>query len=306
MIKQSFSSSKQSLSTIKLTVSIVNYNAGDYLVKCIKSLDDVHQEVEMEVWIVDNASTDDSIEKVKKLKTSFKINYILNDQNLGFGKAHNQVLKNLKSEFVLILNPDVELEKGNLAGVISYMDASPEVGAATGEIILGNGQIDLTAHRGFPTPWASFKYFLLKDDSLYHLTYKNMHQIHEVDAISGAFFMTKKSVLDKIGYFDEDYFMYAEDIDLSFRIKQAGFKIIYIPSIKILHHKGISTGLKKHSQHQTTATLETRRKMTGYFYDTMTIFYKKHLAHKYPFFINWLVYLGITAKKYLAKRKLTV
>ncbi len=289
---------------VKLTVSIVNYNAGDYLVKCLDSLAKIKNETSMEIFVIDNASKDNSIKNAKKMFP--KIHYILNKENLGFGKAHNQVLKNLKTEYVLILNPDVELGKGNLTTSISYMDANPEVGAVTGEILLSDGKVDLTAHRGFPTPWAAFKYYVLKDDSLYHLSTKNMHQIHEVDAISGAFFLTRKKILDNIGLFDEDYFMYAEDIDLCYRIKQAGCKIMYLPSVKILHHKGVSSGLKKHTQGVTTATVETKQRSLNAFYSTMKIFYQKHMAQKYPTPINWLVYLGINLKWWLAKRKLTV
>ncbi len=289
-----------------LTISIVNYNTGKYLLRCLKSLELDAADINLEVWVVDNASVDNSIELVKKTKFTYPIHFILNDQNLGFGQAHNQVLKNINSELVLILNPDVEVKKEDLKILVNYLNKNPDVGAITPEIILSNGKIDLTAHRGLPTPWASFKYFVFKDDSLYHLTNLDLTKIHEIDAITGAFLLTRKSVLEKVGLFDEDYFMYAEDIDLCFRIKKAGYKIIYFPEIKVLHHKGISTGLKKHSLEQSTATLETRQKMTGYFYSTMKIFYKKNLAHNYPFFINWLVYLAINLKWFLAKRKLTV
>lgn len=291
---------------VKLTISIVNFNTGDYLLRCIESLEKSKDEADISLFIVDNASTDDSIEKVKNKKIDLKIEYILNQQNLGFGKAHNQVLKKLNSQYILILNPDVEVKKGDISKILEFMEENPEVGAATPEIILSNGKVDLTAHRGFPTPWASFKYFIFGDDSLYHLTNQDLTKIHEVDAITGAFLLTRKSVLDKVGGFDEDYFMYAEDIDLCFRIKKAGYKIMYLPTVKVLHHKGISTGLKKHSQEQSTASLETRKKMTGYFYSTMKIFYKKHYAKNYPFFVNWLIYLAINLKWFLARRKLTV
>jgi GT2 family glycosyltransferase len=291
---------------LKLTISIVNYNAGDFLIRCVESIQKVSSEAAIEVYVVDNNSTDDSIEKLKNKNLNLKIKYILNKENLGFGKAHNQVLTQIKEGYVLILNPDVELKTGDLKECLDYLEDHPEVGAVTPEILLTNGEVDLTAHRGFPTPWASFKYFVLKDDSLYHLSKLNLKEIHEVDAITGAFFLTKTEVLKKVGFFDEDYFMYAEDIDLCFRIKMAGLKIMYLPTIKVLHHKGVSTGLKKHSQHITTATIETRKKMTNYFYSTMKIFYKKNLAKDYPFFINWLVYLGIDIKWWLAKRKLIV
>lgn len=288
----------------KLTISIVNYNAGIYILNCLKSLQAVKDEVSMEIYVVDNASTDDSIEKIIKEFPEVKV--IENKENLGFGKAHNQVLKIAETEYILILNPDVEIEKGVLKTAVEFMNHHTSVGVVTGQVILSDGRIDLTAHRGLPTPLAAFKYYFLKDDSLYHLSKSDMSLPHEVDSVSGAFLLTRKSILESVGYFDEDYFMYAEDIDLCYRISTAGYKIMYLPGIKILHHKGISTGLKKHTQQQTTATLDTRKKMTGLFYDTMKIFYKKHLAKNYPFFINWIVYLGIDTKHFLAKRKLIV
>lgn len=287
----------------KLTISIVNFNAGSYIIDCLKSLDKVKSEVDFITYVVDNASTDDSLKKIKQEK--FPIKIIQNSENLGFGKAHNLVLKQLSTPLCLLLNPDCVLEPGTLATMIKFMDGNPKVGAATCQMLQGDRKVDLVAHRGFPTPFASFLYFL-GNDSLYHLTNKDLHSVHEVDAISGAFFLTRKEVLDKVGYFDEDYFMYAEDIDLCFRIKQGGFKIMYVPTVSVLHHKGISSGLKKHTQEKTTADLSTKLRSLNAFYETMKIFYKKHYESKYPFFVNWLIYLGINTKWQLAKRKLTV
>jgi GT2 family glycosyltransferase len=286
----------------KLTVSIVNYNTGDYLMRCLKSLDE--SDVSMEVWVVDNASVDDSVEKAKKKFP--RVRFILNSENLGFGKAHKQVLEKLETEYVLILNPDVEFGKSIISDVIKYMEKNPEVGAATPKIVMSNGELDWAAHRGLPTPWASFKYFFLKDDSLYHLSQADFSKPHEVDAISGSFLLTRKDILKKTGLFDEDYFMYAEDIDLCYRIQRAGYKIMYLPELEVLHHKGISSGLKKHSQGETSATIETKKRSLNAFYKTMLIFYRKHLAQNYPFFINWAVYLAINVKWWLAKRKLVV
>lgn len=287
----------------KLTITIVNYNAGEFLLNCLESIKRVSREADITTYVVDNNSTDQSAEIAQKKFND--VNFIFNKENLGFGKAHNQVLKTIKEGFILILNPDVELEKDVLKTLLNFMEENKDVGATTCEVLLPDGTIDLTAHRGFPTPWASLRYFL-GDDSLYHLSKQDLTKIHEVDAITGAFFLTKAEVLEKTGYFDEDYFMYAEDIDLCYRIKQSRFKIMYVPTVKILHNKGISTGLKKHSQHLTKASLETRQKMTRYFYQTMKIFYKKHYEKSYPFFINWLIYLAIDLKEFLARRKLTV
>ncbi len=287
-----------------ITVSIVNFNAGDYLIKTLNSLEQLNDKVRLNIFVVDNNSSDDSIEKAKKRFP--KVNFIINTDNVGFGRAHNQILSNLSDEYVLILNPDIEVKSGVLDKLLNNFEQDPKIGAITPEIVFENGEVDMTAHRGIPTPWASFKYYFLKDDSLYHLTYKNLEEIHEVDSITGAFFLTKKEVLEMVGLFDEDYFMYAEDIDLCVRIKNSGFKVVYDPAVKVLHYKGISSGLKKHTNHLTTADKETKIRSLNYFYKTMKIFYGKHLARKYPFFINWLVYLGIDIKWFLAKRKLSV
>ncbi len=289
---------------VRLTISIVNFNSGDFLLRCLESLERIRDEVDLEIKVIDNASNDHSIEKAKK---KFKnVNYILNKENVGFSMAHNKVLKNLKSEYALVLNPDVEVQKGTLKTVIDFMDQNPIVGAASCKLILGTGQMDWASHRGFPTPWASLKYYFLKDDSLYHLSKADLNKNHEVDAISGAFFLTRKLVLEKVGLFDEKFFMYGEDLDLSLRIKKMGFKVMYLPQVSALHHKGVSSGLKIHSDHLTTADFETRQRAFDAFYKAMEIFYQKNLEKKYPFFVNWLVYLGIKIKWFLAKRKMKV
>lgn len=288
----------------KLTISIVNYNAGDYLIKCLESLRKVSKDLEFDVWVVDNASKDGSFEKAKKDFPEF--NFVLNRKNLGFGKAHNLILKKAKTPYVLTLNPDSEVLSGTISFMFDYMEKNPDVGISTCKVEKEDGSLDIASHRGFPTPMASFRYFFLKDDSLYHLTKRNMNEIHEIDSVVGAFMFMRKSVLEKVGYFDEDYFLYGEDIDLCFRVKEAGFKIMYIPEVRILHVKGVSSGIKKHSAGVSTANKSTKSLALGYFYSTMKIFYKKHYAKKYPFFINWLVYLGIDTKWYLARRAKTV
>jgi len=287
-----------------LTVVIVNFNSGKYLHNCLKTLSEVSTEAKITTFVVDNASTDSSVEEA--YKTFPKVNFIKNQENLGFGKANNQVLKKLKTEYVLILNPDSKVIKGTLKYMLDFMDNHPEVGASSCKVIKEDGSLDWASHRGFPTPWASFKYFFLKDDSLYHLTKRDMKTEHEVDAIVGAFFLTRKSVLDKVGFFDEDYFLYGEDLDLCFRIKKAGLKISYVPQVETIHLKGISSGIKEHSSAISSATKESKLKAFNSFYSTMILFYKKNLAQKYPFFVNLLVYLGINLKWKMAKRKMAV
>lgn len=286
-----------------LDISVVNYNAGEFLMECLQSIERISHEANIKVWVVDNASSDDSFGRAKNKFPKF--NYIKNDQNLGFGRAHNQVLKKAKSEFVLVLNPDTRLEKGVLAGVIEFMEKNEDVGVATCKIVFEDGRVDLTAHRGFPTPWASILY-LLGDDSLYHLSKNNPNTPHEVDAVSGAFFFTRKKILDEVGLFDERFFMYAEDLDLCLRIKQKGYKIMYLPQFQIVHYKGVSSGIKTETQTQTTASPQSKLRAFNAFYETMKIFYKKHYEKRYPFFVNWLVYTGINLRWWLARRKMTV
>ncbi len=298
------SDKKLNPSKIRVNIITVNYNAGDHLLRCLQSVRDVSDEADVTHWVVDNNSTDDSISQSEK-KFS-KVKFIKNKENLGFGKANNQVLNQIDSGFVLTLNPDTVLKKGTLKYLLDYLKDNNDVGACTAKVVYENGAIDWATHRGFPTPLASFKYYFLNDDSDYHLTQQDLTVPHEIDAISGAFFLTRAEVLKKVGVFDEDYFMYAEDIDLCYRIKKAGFKVMYIPEVEVLHYKGISSGLKKHSQGDTTANMETRVRSLNAFYSTMKIFYKKNLASSYPFFLNWLVYLGIDIKWWMAKRSLTV
>lgn len=285
-----------------LTISIVNFNSGEYLTKCLSSIKQVENEAKIRVVVVDNNSTDESLKSAREKFKEYE--FIENKDNVGFGKAHNQVLRQLKTEFVLLLNPDCLLEKGVIKKILGDFE-DPLVVAATCKIILSNGAVDMTAHRGFPTPLASLLY-VLGNDSLYHLTGNNPGSLHEVDAITGAFLMTKKEVLNKSGFFDEKFFMFGEDIDLCLRIKKAGFKVIYDPEVKIIHYKGISHGLKKHSKDLSQAGRETKTRAMNAFYDAMLIFYNKHYKNSYPFFVNWLVYLGIYLKWGLAKIRMSV
>lgn len=287
-----------------LSVIIVNFNSGGYLVKCLSSLERVSDELDLDIWVVDNASTDGSLDKAKQANPS--VIFIANKENIGFTKANNLVLKKVKNEFILILNPDTEVLAGTLQYMINYLDNHKDVGAASCRVELADGSLDWASHRGFPTPWASFLYYVMGDDRLYHLTGRNLSIIHEVDCITGAFFLTRKSVLDQVGLFDEDYFMYAEDIDLCFRIKRAGYKIVYLPQVKIIHYKGVASGIKKHSHEISQATGEIKLKALNAFYETMKLFYRKNLSFQYFFFINWLVYGAINLKWALAKRKLHV
>ncbi len=288
----------------KLTISIVNYNSGEYLINCLESLRKINSELEFDVIILDNDSSDESFIIAKNKFPQFE--FIDNEDNLGFGKAHNIALKKAKTSYLLTLNPDCEVPPKTLKFIYDFMEENSDVGVATSKVEKADGTLDIASHRGFPTPRASFKYFFLKDDKEYHLTDRDMNETHEIDSAVGAFMFMRKEVLDKVGYFDEDYFLYGEDLDLCFRIKKAGFKVIYIPQVKVLHIKGVSSGIKKHSQNVSGANEKTKSLSTFYFYDTMKIFYKKHYAKNYPGIFNWFIYRGIDLKLFMAKRKKNV
>lgn len=288
----------------KLTISIVNYNGGQYLLSCLSSLEKVREEVELDVFVVDNASSDGSLESAKNKFPN--VSYVSNKENLGFGKAHNLVLKKAKTPYLLTLNPDCEVMPETLEYLIDFMEKNPDVGVCSPKVEKADGSLDMASHRGFPTPLASFLYYFLKNDRVYHLTNRDMTKVHEVDSVVGAFMLIRKSVLDKVGYFDEDYFLYGEDIDLCFRIKKSGFKVMYVPEVKAIHVKGTSSGIKEHSKLDSSANTQTKNLALNNFYSTMKLFYKKHYAKKYPSFLNWIVYLGIDLKLFLARRKKTV
>lgn len=275
----------------KLSIIIVSYNTKEILAQCLQSLiDNLHKySFESEIIVVDNNSTDGTTEQIKNLK----LKIIKNNSNLGFGKANNQGVGVAQGEFILFLNSDVIVGDVNFKKVIQFFETDKKNGVLTTKVVLGNGEIDPACHRGFPTPWRAFCYFVKLEKIFgqfpilnrifggYHLTHFNLETIHEIDSPSGAFYLTKKEILDRVGIFDEAFFMYGEDLDLSFRIKEAGYKIIYYPQERVIHHKYQSgLGSKKN---------KTKSKTKNYFYQSMKIFYKKHYERKYPGIMTYLV-----------------
>ena len=272
---------------MKLSVIIVNYNVRYFLEQCLTSVLRATANIDAEVFVVDNKSKDDSVEMVKKLFPQVTI--IANKKNVGFSKANNQAIAIAKGEYVLLLNPDTVVEEDTFEKCIAFMDKHPEAGGLGVKMIDGNGVFLPESKRGLPTPSVSFyKIFGLsslfpksKVFSKYHLGYLNNNETNEIEILSGAFMWMRKSVLDNIGYLDESFFMYGEDIDLSYRIILAGYKNYYFPEAKIIHYKGEST--KKGSINYVYV-----------FYNAMIIFSKKHFAKKakaFSFFINIAIYL---------------
>lgn len=282
-----------------LTIIIVSYNTSKLLADCLKSLKVAAKFFSFEVFVVDNNSQDKTCQMVKKEFSWVKL--IESKENLGYSKANNLALKIAKGKYVLILNPDTKPLADTITKSINFLDNHRDAGIITCRVELPNGNLDPDCRRSFPTPWRSFCHFshlskLFPKTKLfdsYYMAHVSDKVDHEMDSCMGAFMLTKKEVLRKIGLFDEDFFFYGEDLDLCWRAREQGYKIYYTPKTKIIHYKGVASGMKSISQHLTTATKESKKRALLESTRAMRLFYKKHYQNKYPFFITWLMYLGI-------------
>lgn len=276
---------------VPISIIILSYNTRDLLVRCISSVYTAQTSRDTwEIIVVDNASTDDSVVEIKRI---FPLVHIIeNKKNIGFAAGNNIGIKRAKGSIILLLNSDTEVTVGAIQETARYLVHQPEAGAATCMLTRPDGSMDPACHRGFPTPGASFAYFLGFEKIFpkstrfgrYHMGYKDMSQPHEIDSPSGAFFMIKKSIIKKVGLLDERFFMYGEDIDWAYRIKKAGLRILFYPYVSVLHKKWQSG--KGHE--------DEKRRITSaiYFYEAMQLFYKKQYQKKYPLPISVLI-LGI-------------
>ncbi len=279
-----------------LSIIIINYKTKDLTLQTLTSIFKADPPSgKMEVFLIDNHSQDDTPVTVKQQFPQVK--QILSSTNLGFAGGNNLGLRQAKGRYILLLNSDTIIEPDTLTVMIKYMDANPQVGLSTCRVELFNRRIDPASHRGFPTPWASLTYYLgleklfphVKLFSQYHQGWKDLTQVHEIDSPVGAFFFLRKSALNQVGLLDEAFFMYAEDLDLAFRIKKSGWQVMYVPLTTITHLKGAS-GINSTDKSKKIIT-------TKAFFDTMKTFYQKHYRKKYLFFIRWLVFLGIDLVK---------
>ncbi len=273
---------------MKLSVIIVNYNVRYFLEQCLHSVELAKEQVETEVWVVDNNSVDGSCAMVKEKFPWVQL--IENKENTGFSVANNQAIRMARGEYVLLLNPDTVVEEDTLSKVVSFMDQHVDAGGLGVHMIDGKGRFLPESKRGLPTPMVSlYKIIGLsrlfpnsKRFNHYHLGYLDKDLNHEVEILSGAFMLMRKAALDKVGLLDETFFMYGEDIDLSYRILQGGYKNYYFANTNIIHYKGEST--KKGSLNYVRV-----------FYNAMLIFANKHFSSKnarfFSFFINLAIYL---------------
>ncbi len=286
---------------VDLSVIILNFNTLAVTRACLASIKRSKLSgYTMEVIVCDNASTDGSDAMVTKEFP--EVTFIQNGKNVGFAAGNNPGIKKSKGRYILLLNSDTEVEADTFTAMIKFMDEHPRAGAATCKLNLPDGSMDPACHRGFPTPWVAFTY-VAKLEKLfpktrafgeYHQGYKNLHTPHEVDCISGAFFMVRREAVRDVGGLDEDYFMYAEDIDWAYRIKHAGWQIWYCPMVSILHKK---------KQSGRANILRQRRVVTEiYFHEYNWLFFKKHYARDSGPIIRLLVNSFYSFRLFLLKR----
>lgn len=267
-----------------LSVVIVNYGTFELTKNTIDSILEYSYPFSVEIIVVDNASPDDSLSKLKEYYND-KVEFIASKTNNGFAAGNNQALKIVDSKYVLLLNSDTIVWKNTLEDIYNYMDNNPDVGACGCQVLLEDNSLDKACKRTFPNVKNSFfRLFHIptnsKEDN-YNLDDLDDDGIYEIDCLTGAFIFTRKEVLDDIGLLDESFFMYGEDIDFCYRIKDANWKIIYYGKDKITHFKGASS--KKQ-----------RPKLIYEFYRAMYIYYKKHHANESNFLTNLVVYFGIS------------
>lgn len=285
---------------VDLSIVIVNYNTRELLLLCLRTVFEAKNDsITEEVIVVDNGSKDQSAEEVRKKFPDVKI--FQNQENLGFSRANNIGIKAAKGRYILLLNSDTELHPGVLEYMVQLMDKDPKVGVSTCRVELPDGKMDPACHRGFPTPWAALTYFtglekLFPHSKLfgqYHLGFKDLTTIHEIDSPIGAFFLVRKKVIDEVGLLDEAFFMYGEDLDWAFRIKKAGWKIMFCPDEIIIH--------KKKQSGRANANETLRKETDAYFYEAMILFYKKHYRQRYGFLISSIILFGIFVKAKLSR-----
>ncbi len=275
-----------------LSLVIVSYNVREFLEQAIRSIQKALDDVSYEIIVVDNASSDGTIAFLQKQNN---IVLIQNDVNVGFGKANNQGFEVARGEYICAINPDTIVQEDTFKVLIDFISKHKNVGAVGCKILNPDGSLQLACRRSFPTPWVAFTKIsglagLFPKSKLfgrYNLTYLNPEQVSKVEAISGSFMLLPRSTIEKVGGFDESFFMYGEDLDWCYRIRKAGLDIYYVPDTKIIHFKGESS--KK-------SPFEQRR----LFYEAMRLFVEKHFSKGSAFLPSRLLILAIWMRALLA------
>ncbi len=284
---------------VDLAIVIVNYNTRDLLRDCLASIQASRLAGSCAVYVVDNHSDDGSAAMVRAEFPA--VHLIEQAANAGYATANNVGLRaaglagGVPPGYALLLNPDTLLEPDALARMLAFMAAHPEAGAAGPKLVRQDGSLDRACRRSFPSPENAF-YRLSGLSRLfprhprfgrYNLEHLDANQLAEVDSLVGAFMLLRGSALQEVGLLDERFFMYGEDIDLCYRIKERGYKVYYNPAVTVLHYKGAA------SRQRSAASI-------AHFYEAMALFYGKHYHARTFFLVSWLIYLGIVVLGALA------
>ena len=284
---------------VDLGIVIVNWNTRDLLLRCLETVFASEGGLQYRVVVVDNASTDGSADAVRQQFPAAEV--IASEINGGFSYGNNLGLRHLgfraagdvdadAPRYALLLNPDTEVEPGSLAGMTRYMDAHPEVGVAGPKLVLPDGSLDLACRRSFPTPAVAFYRFsgLAKlfpkspRFARYNMTFVDVDQELEVDSVVGAYMQVRREAIERVGLLDETFFMYGEDLDWAFRVKNAGWKVMYHPQVTVKHVKRAASRRSKKAQMEFTRA--------------MLLFYRKHYRKTTPLPVHLLVLLGLLVK----------
>jgi len=261
---------------MKLSVIIVSYNVRLLLEECLQSVEKALEGIEGEIYVVDNNSSDDS---VGYLQPRFpQVKFIANKENLGFARANNQAIRQSEAEYVLLLNPDTVVYDNTLRESVAFMDSHPEAGGVGVRMLTREGEPAPESRRAVPTPWIAFLK-MIGFSKKYYMSHLPWDKPGQIEVVSGAYCMLRRQALDQIGLLDEDFFMYGEDIDLSYRLLKGGWQNWYLP-LDIIHYKGESTQ-------------KSSFRYVHVFYQAMLIFFRKHYGH-----LSFLLSLPIQAAIY--------
>ena len=276
---------------MKLSVIIVNYKVKHYLEQCLRSVAEASRGIAVEVIVVDNASGDGSVEYLRERFPDVTI--IASEENLGFARANNLAIRNSHGQYVLLLNPDTIVAEETFSDFITFMDSTPDAGGCGAYMLHTDGSFAPESRRGLPTPFVAFckmsglasLFPKSRTFGRYYMRYLNENEVNRIEIMSGAFMFLRRDALDKAGLLDEDFFMYGEDIDLSYRILKAGYNNYFLPS-RILHYKGEST-------------VKSSYRYVHTFYRAMELFFNKHYAH-YSILLSLPIKLAIWGRAMLA------
>ena len=266
----------------KISVIIVSYNVCQLLDECLQSVERALDGVESDIFVVDNRSTDHTVETLRPKHP--QVNFIANPTNVGFARANNQAIRRSDAEYVLLLNPDTVVYEPTIKGCLDFMDQHPEAGGAGVRMLTREGNPAPESRRAVPTPWVSMLK-MLGFTRRYYMSNLPWDQPGRIEVVSGAYCLLRRQALNQVGLLDEDFFMYGEDIDLSFRLLKGGWQNWYLP-FDIIHYKGESTE-------------KTSFRYVHVFYDAMLIFFRKHYGHL-SFLLSLPIKMAIYFRAFLA------